>query len=79
MKEILSGRLRVEPDQIMGNSGLKTDTNSWYKSLFNTVKLYSTHSQFLVGKVSIKVPDHSKGCQISSQQKQTTQTCALCL
>jgi len=25
MKENLSGRLRVEPDQVMGYSGLKTD------------------------------------------------------
>jgi len=25
IKENLSGRLRVEPDQVMGHSGLKTD------------------------------------------------------
>jgi len=57
MKENLSGRLRVEPDQVMGYSELKLTkmkANSRHKSLFNTTKLYS---QFLFGKVSIYIPD----------------------
>jgi len=47
MKETLSERLRVEPDQVMGHSGsklTKMKANSQYRSLFNTAKLYS-HTQ----------------------------------
>jgi len=74
MQEILSGRLRVEPDQVMGHSGLKTDSTSHYSTLqsFTPDKTDSWLSKSLLrSQTACRV---SSGLGKSSQQKQTTQT-----
>jgi len=71
MKENLSGRLRVEPDQVLGYSGLKLTklkANSQHKS-------YSAHthtqSQLLVDQVFNK-PQAAHKARLWAWEKQPT-------
>jgi len=78
MKENLSGRLRVELDQVMGHSGFKTDQNERVQVIIQHCKAVQPHTTNswlakspLMSQTACRV---TSGLGKSSQQKQTTQT-----
>jgi len=79
MKENLSGRLRVEPDQVMGHLGLKTDLSKFTVQVIiqhcKAVQPHTTNSWLAKSPLRSQTTYRVViGLGKRSQQKQTTQT-----